>query len=91
MVIWATRLASNSLESMLLLYGLYQSLKETGSYFLDGWARIRQATPTLYVFYRDGTIFYIPLCALSIFGFTATVMELDHKFTCSNWEAWLGI
>ncbi|KAF7768679.1 hypothetical protein Agabi119p4_7922 [Agaricus bisporus var. burnettii] len=65
--------------------------KANGSYFRDGWARMRQAAPLLYVFYRDGTIFYIPLCALSIFGFAATLTRLTREFTCSNWEAWLGI
>ncbi|EKM79655.1 hypothetical protein AGABI1DRAFT_92138 [Agaricus bisporus var. burnettii JB137-S8] len=39
---------------------IYKSLKANGSYFRKGWARMRQAAPLLYVFYRDGTIFYIP-------------------------------
>ncbi|XP_006462946.1 hypothetical protein AGABI2DRAFT_119780 [Agaricus bisporus var. bisporus H97] len=90
-VVWATRLTSNSLELILLLFGLYRSLQANGSYFRNGWAQIRQAAPLLYVFYRDGTIFYIPLCALSIFGFAATLTRLTRELTCSNWEAWLGI
>ncbi|KAF7768678.1 hypothetical protein Agabi119p4_7921 [Agaricus bisporus var. burnettii] len=59
-VVWATRLTSNSLELILLLFGLYRSLQANGSYFRNGWAQIRQAAPLLYVFYRDGTILYIP-------------------------------
>ncbi|KAF7768681.1 hypothetical protein Agabi119p4_7924 [Agaricus bisporus var. burnettii] len=62
-LVWATRFASNSFELVLLLYGLYQSLKETGSYFRKGWARTKEVAPILYVFYRDGTFFYIP-CSL---------------------------
>ncbi|KAF7768357.1 hypothetical protein Agabi119p4_7600 [Agaricus bisporus var. burnettii] len=90
-IVWITRLMSNGFELILLLYGLYQSLKEAGSYSRSGWARVRRVAPILYVFYRDGTIFYIPVCALSIFGLIATVMQLGRRFTCANWEAWLGI
>lgn len=67
---------SNGFELILLLYGLYQSLKEAGSYSRSGWARVRRVAPILYVFYRDGTIFYIP-CVLSKVTLSAITEWLD--------------
>ncbi|KAF5348488.1 hypothetical protein D9756_009606 [Leucocoprinus leucothites] len=59
-VAWATRLASNSLELLLLLFGLQRTLSTSNEHFHKGWQRMKQLAPVLYVFYRDGTMFYLP-------------------------------
>ncbi|KAF9451842.1 hypothetical protein P691DRAFT_772797 [Macrolepiota fuliginosa MF-IS2] len=81
-VVWGTRLTSNS---------LYQNLRETDHSFYRGWMRLKQLAPTLYVFYRDGTIFYIPVFGLSLFGFVSAFTTITERLTCANWEAWLAI
>ncbi|KAF9451843.1 hypothetical protein P691DRAFT_772798 [Macrolepiota fuliginosa MF-IS2] len=90
-VVWGTRLMSNSLELVFLFIGLYHSLKETDHSFYRGWKRLKQLAPTLYVFYRDGTIFYIPIFALSLFGFISAFTTISERITCANWEAWLAV
>ncbi|KAF9451848.1 hypothetical protein P691DRAFT_772802 [Macrolepiota fuliginosa MF-IS2] len=91
-VAWSTRLASNSLELLFLLYGLYRCLKGSESYFKKGWGHMRQIAPVLYVFYRDGTMFYIPIFVLSAIGFVGSIdTRIVTHLSCANWEAWLAI
>lgn len=91
-VAWATRLASNSLELLLLLFGLQRTLSTSNEHFHKGWQRMKQLAPVLYVFYRDGTMFYLPVFGLSVFGFVATFdASITARLTCANWEAWLAI
>ncbi|XP_006462947.1 hypothetical protein AGABI2DRAFT_179521 [Agaricus bisporus var. bisporus H97] len=56
------------------------NLKANGSYFRDGWARMRQAAPLLYIFYRDGTIFYIPSQYIRIRSHIDTAYSPVHLF-----------
>ncbi|KAF9451850.1 hypothetical protein P691DRAFT_301268 [Macrolepiota fuliginosa MF-IS2] len=91
-IAWSTRLASNGLELLLLLVGLYRSLKVSEVHFQGGWARMKQLAPVLYVVYRDGTMFYIPVFSLSAIGFIASIdTSLTAQLSCANWEAWLAI
>ncbi|KAF9448711.1 hypothetical protein P691DRAFT_775198 [Macrolepiota fuliginosa MF-IS2] len=91
-VAWGTRVASSSLEILLLLVALYRNLRGPKNCFLEGWKHTKQIAPVLYVFYRDGTLFYIPVFGLSIFGFVAAFdTHLSAQIPCANWEAWLAI
>ncbi|KAF9451847.1 hypothetical protein P691DRAFT_806506 [Macrolepiota fuliginosa MF-IS2] len=92
-VAWSARLVTNSLELLLLLIGLYRSLKDSRYHFQKGQMRMRQIAPVLYVFYRDGTMFYIPVFGLSAFGFIASFdAHINAQLqACANWEAWLAI
>jgi len=91
-VAWGTRVASSSLEILLLLISLYRNLRGSKNSFRGGWTLTKQIAPVLYVFYRDGTLFYIPVFGLSIFGFVAAFdTRLSAQIPCANWEAWLAI
>ncbi|KXN84339.1 hypothetical protein AN958_12754 [Leucoagaricus sp. SymC.cos] len=79
------------LELSLLLVGLFRSLTDAShNDFRKGWSYMKQVAPLLYIYYRDGTLFYIPL-GISTFGFAATLVNFTERINCSDWEAWLAI
>ncbi|KAJ3554021.1 hypothetical protein NP233_g12511 [Leucocoprinus birnbaumii] len=85
-------LTTKGFELILLLVRLQRTLSGSHEHFHKGWKRLQQIAPVLYVFYRDGTMFYLPVFGLSIFGFVAAFdTTITARLTCANWEAWLGI
>ncbi|KAF7768618.1 hypothetical protein Agabi119p4_7861 [Agaricus bisporus var. burnettii] len=59
--LWASKVFSNSVEVALTVTKLYQSLMNSNHTLLTSFERMRYWRPILYVFYRDGTLFFIPL------------------------------
>ncbi|KAF7768300.1 hypothetical protein Agabi119p4_7543 [Agaricus bisporus var. burnettii] len=85
--LWASKVFSNSVEVALTLAKLYQSLMNSNQTLLTSFERMRYWRPILYVFYRDGTLFFIPLFIISLFGLLESLRIIEIP---TSWTLWLA-
>ncbi|KAJ3560051.1 hypothetical protein NP233_g11085 [Leucocoprinus birnbaumii] len=82
---------TTTVEAVLILARFMVSFKETRarSHTLrQHLAQVRVFTPLLYVFYRDGTLLFIPIWVITILEF-ASVFTGDGM--AGNWSIWLAV
>ncbi|KAF9451132.1 hypothetical protein P691DRAFT_808789 [Macrolepiota fuliginosa MF-IS2] len=84
--IWVTHLLSNTIEVALTLFKLYRSLKVERGSLLSKLGQMKGWRPVLYVFYRDGTLFSIPMFILSIGGLLGTLGYMQSLGLTTSWS-----
>ncbi|KAF5349175.1 hypothetical protein D9756_009351 [Leucocoprinus leucothites] len=83
-----TKLFSNTVEMALVLAKLYKALGDIDDNPLAGLERMRKWRPVVYVFYRDGTLFFVPLFLISFFAFLNNQGVLVSPV---SWTMWLSL
>ncbi|KAJ3560480.1 hypothetical protein NP233_g10813 [Leucocoprinus birnbaumii] len=96
----AIQAGSALIESILIFVKFimtYQNTRAAGSTVHERISHMKAFNPLLYVFYRDGTLFFIPMLVLSILDITTWFVDLTQTivgFVLINtnvWYIWLYV
>ncbi|KAJ3568620.1 hypothetical protein NP233_g5595 [Leucocoprinus birnbaumii] len=95
-VIRSSRVFTTSVELALMMIKFYLAISRVAttktSEVSPGYRVKRILTPMLWVFYRDGILFFVPVFAIQILGFSVT-LAWNRNIWVDNlpWGAWLAV
>ncbi|KAJ3573939.1 hypothetical protein NP233_g2116 [Leucocoprinus birnbaumii] len=94
---WSSRVFTTSVELALIMIKFYLAISRVAttakaSEVSPGYRVKRTLTPMLWVFYRDGILFFVPVFAIQILGFSVT-LAWNRNIWVDNlpWGAWLAV
>ncbi|KAF9441757.1 hypothetical protein P691DRAFT_765919 [Macrolepiota fuliginosa MF-IS2] len=94
---WITRFSIILMEVILTLvkfWGTLADVKATGASLRARIAFFKNFSPVIYVFYRDGTLFFIPIFVVGFMNFLSDIQLVvpnNWSFGGLDWTGWLAV